>query len=277
MTQERKKPDFGKLFSSILEQPGIIGDHYSLFHRYSLSNQALAVEQMMMRGIEIGPISTFNGWKKLGRRVKKGEKALLLYMPITIRKKKDEQNKAQDDADEGLQDKTFTVFRLLPRWFAYAQTEPAGDEHQEQTPSSAPDWDQDLALLKLGIRVIPYDHVDGNCQGYAIPSRKEVAINPVAAFPHKTLFHEMAHCLLHGGDDAFTDTLDVNKCIREAEAESVAFLCCAALGLDGLKEARGYVQGWLRDAEDRELFMKQSARRVFACADKILKAGIADD
>ena len=272
MTQERKKPDFGKLFSSILEQPGIIGDHYSLFHRYSLSNQALAVEQMMMRDIEIGPISTFNGWKKMGRRVKKGEKALLLYMPITIRKK-DEQDK--EDAHEEVKDQTFTVFRLLPRWFAYAQTEPAGDEHQEQPPSSAPDWDQDLALSKLGIRLIPYDHVDGNCQGYAHPLEKEVAINPVAAHPLKTLFHEMAHCLLHGDEKSFYDASYLDRCIKEAEAESVAFLCSAALGLDSLDESRGYVQAWLKNESDRDLFLKKSARRVFACADKILKAGIS--
>ena len=271
MTQERKKPDFGQLFSSILEQPGIIGDYYSLFHRYSLSNQALAVEQMMMRGIEIGPISTFNGWKKLGRRVKKGEKALLLYMPITIRKK-DGQDK--DDANAELKDQTFTVFRLLPRWFAYAQTEPADDAHQEQPPSSAPDWDQDLALSKLGIRLIPYDHVDGNCQGYARPLEKEVAINPVAAHPLKTLFHEMAHCLLHGDEKSFYDASYLDRCIKEAEAESVAFLCSAALGLDSLDESRGYVQAWLKNESDRDLFLKKSARRVFACADKILKAGV---
>ena len=33
--------------------------------------------------------------------------------------------------------------------------------------------------------------------------------------------------------------------VREVEAESVAYICCSVLGLPGLHECRGYIQGWL--------------------------------
>ena len=62
--------------------------------------------------------------------------------------------------------------------------------------------------------------------------------------------------------------------IKEAEAESVAYLCCATLGLPGLEESRDYIQGWLGSKEQSDEFGKKSASRVFSAADKILKAGI---
>ena len=46
-------------------------------------------------------------------------------------------------------------------------------------------------------------------------------------------------------------------------------MCCATLGLPGMEESRGYIQSWL----DGKEFPEKSARRVFAAADKILKAG----
>ena len=61
--------------------------------------------------------------------------------------------------------------------------------------------------------------------------------------------------------------------IKEAEAESVAYLCCATLGLPGLEESRGYIQDWLGSTVQAEEFGKKSAARVFSAANKILKAG----
>jgi len=37
--------------------------------------------------------------------------------------------------------------------------------------------------------MIPFDSIDGNCQGFA--RKRGIAINPVAQLPHKTLFHEL--------------------------------------------------------------------------------------
>jgi antirestriction protein ArdC len=67
----------------------------------------------------------------------------------------------------------------------------------------------------------------------------------------------------------WADGPSMPKCIKEAEAEATAYLCCATLGLPGMEESRGYIQSWL----DGEKFPEKSSRRVFAAADKILKAG----
>lgn len=70
-----------------------------------------------------------------------------------------------------------------------AQTE--GAEYQS---NPLPDWDESRALGALAIERTPFDELNGNIQGFA--SGREVAINPLAAMPAKTLFHELAHVAL---------------------------------------------------------------------------------
>jgi hypothetical protein len=53
---------------------------YSAFHNYSIGNQILALVQCHGRGLEAGPINTFPGWQAVGRIVKRGERALTLYV-----------------------------------------------------------------------------------------------------------------------------------------------------------------------------------------------------
>lgn len=220
--------------------------------------------QMYERGMEIGPIASYNGWKKLGRQVNKGEKAIALWMPFTKKSKTEEEGGKEDSR---------TFFTMRNNWFSYHQTSPIeGVEQADLTPVT-PEWNRAAALANLGITEVAFDSVNGNSQGFARPKLKQIAINPIAAMPWKTTFHEMAHCLLHGEVEELADASILTKDIKEAEAESVAFLCCAALGLPGLEESRGYVQTWLQLGQGAEEFAKKSAARVFGAADKILKAG----
>jgi antirestriction protein ArdC len=267
--EKTNRPDWGKLFQDALREPGRLGACYRLFHRYSLGNQVLAMEQMVERGIQIGPIASFNGWRKAGRIVRKGERALALWMPIVKK-----EVVRHDDGSEKESVRQFFVMKN--HWFALAQTEPIDPENPGTVPTpEIPAWDKAQALAKLGITEVAFEHTDGNCQGFARPRMGEVAVNPMAAMPWKTLFHEMAHCLLHGetAEAQFVDGGFINRSIQEAEAEAVAMLCCATLGLPGVEEARGYIQDWLESSSDRETFIKKSASRVFSAADKILKAG----
>lgn len=76
MEKTNNRPDWGKLFQAALHEPGRLGSHYRLFHRYSLGNQLLAMEQMAERGIPAGPIASFNGWKRRAARSKRAKKPL---------------------------------------------------------------------------------------------------------------------------------------------------------------------------------------------------------
>jgi hypothetical protein len=57
-----------------------------------------------------------------------------------------------------------------------------------------PDFDIDTALRALDITRTPFEEMNGNIQGFA--HGREIAVNPVAALPHKTTFHELAHIVL---------------------------------------------------------------------------------
>lgn len=251
-------PSFTELLSRALSQPGSLMKAYSVFHNYSLGNQLLATFQCALRGIPTGPINTFPGWKNLGRSVKKGEKAITLCMPITFRRRNASLENDQD-SDEAFA----TYFVYKSRWFVLSQTQ---GPDIELPP--LPNWDASLALQNLQITQVPFTKPNGNCQGYA--KAREIAINPIAQLPRKTFLHETGHVLLgHTLEVDFEDGEHLPRNLREVEAESVAYLCCEALGLEGGEFCRGYIQNWA----DGEPIPESSARRILRVADQILKAG----
>ena len=259
-------PKWSALLVEAVNKPGMIMEAYSAFHSYSIGNQLLAMVQCQMRGLQPGPINTFPKWKELGRIVKRGERALILCMPIT-RKCRDEE--AESNGDDANGERTFTSFMHKARWFVISQT--VGDEF---TPPRLPEWEAERALAALDIEQIAFTDTDGNCQGYA--RKRQIAINPVAQLPHKTLFHEAAHVVLgHTSEADFTDTERTPKNLREVEAEAVALLCCEALNLEGPDYCRGYIQNWLygRKGYDAEAIPEKSAQKIFRAADQILRAG----
>jgi len=253
--QERKSVAWASLLNDAVNKPGILSSAYSTFHNYSIGNQMLAWSQLSGRGLDLSPIATYKTWQSLGRQVKKGEKALALVMPVTISKK--------DEAGEKTGD-CFQAFILKNNWFALSQTE--GEDFKTEAVSG--EWDKTKALESLGISEVSFEYADGNCQGYA--KGKTIAVNPIAALPHKTRFHELAHVVLgHTTENTMQDDEKTPRDIREVEAESVAYILCSLLDLPGLDESRGYIQSWLSGSEITD----KSAQKIFGAAEKILKAG----
>jgi antirestriction protein ArdC len=266
INQSRDIPKWATLLVEAINKPGLIMKAYSAFHQYSVGNQILALVQCQLRGLQPGPINTFPKWKELGRGVKQGERALTLCMPITYKRKADESNQENSEGE-----KSFTAFVYKARWFALSQTEGA-----ELELAVIPAWDADRALAGLNIQLIPFDKSDGNCQGFA--RKRQIAINPVAQLPHKTLFHETAHVVLgHTAEADVADTDMTPRNFREVEAEAVALICCEALKLDGADYCRGYIQNWLFPAigYNGAGIPEKSAQKIFRAADQILRAGKA--
>ena len=242
-----------ELLKAAVMEPGLILRAYSAFHGYSLGNQVAALIQCHQRKIEAGPINTYPGWKKLNRQVKKGEKAIWLCIPLT--------RKTKEEGREGEQ--VITTFVWKPNWFVLSQT-----NGEPVAMPELPMWDKEKALAALGIQEIPFTDTNGNVQGYA--QKRQVAISPIAAMPHKTLFHELAHIELgHTQENEFTDSEHTPRNLKEVEAEAVAMLLCESLELSGSEFCRGYIQSWLKG----DVIPEKSAQKVFGAADRILKAG----
>jgi antirestriction protein ArdC len=249
-----------ELLHEAVSKPGTVMKAYSLFWNYSLGNQILALIQAAERGLTLGPIASYNKWRELGRQVRRGEKAIVLCRPVTLKRKSSEKDA---EGEEHETETTFTRFVFKPYWFFIGQT-----EGQEYKAPSVPSWDRTRALNALNVEEIPFEMLNGNCQGYA--KGRQVAINPLAQLPVKTLFHELAHIELGHTSEAVHDSETIPRSLREAEAECTALLCLEALGLEGAEYCRGYVQGWIGQSPIQE----RSAQKIFAAADRILKAGI---
>jgi antirestriction protein ArdC len=252
---------FADLLQKAVTEPGIISAAYRQFHQYSLGNQLLAWSQCIERGITPGPIATYQRWRELGRQVRKGERAITLCRPVTV--------KRTTTADDGSEEPTAaTWFVYKPYWFVLAQT-----DGQPLPELPIPTWDKDRALERLNVAESAFDATDGNVMGFA--RGRSIAISPLNPMPHKTRFHELAHVLLgHTTEGEQADGELTPRNLRECEAEAVAMLCCAALDLPGVDYARGYIQNWWGAGNP---IPERSAQRVLKVADQILKAGTAAD
>ena len=255
--------NFADLLTRAITEPGLISRAYSAFHGYSIGNQLLALEQCVARSLDPGPLATFMGWKDKGRHVKKGEHAIVLCMPVTCKRRPADETAAVDAEAE-----TFTRFVYRPNWFVLAQT-----DGQACEPSSIPTWDAARALEALCVSEEPFTATDGNVQGYA--HERAIAVSPLAALPHKTRFHELAHVVLgHTAEATHQDGDRTPRTLREVEAEAVALLCLEALDLPGAEYCRGYIQHWHGSADP---IPERSAQRILKAADQILRAGTSAD
>ena len=218
------------------------------------------MSQCIAKGIEISPLATFNQWNAKDRHVKRGSRAISLCMPITKTYKKINKETGEEETIK------YQDFVYKNQWFALSQT----DGKQYDFDAAAINWNKDKALQTLNVKEIAFESLSGNCQGYAT-FENEIAINPLAQLPFKTLFHELAHIVLdHTNKEILADNEDLTRNIIEVEAEATALLCLESLGLEGSDYCRGYIQNWLKDSQ----LTDKNAKRVISAADKILKAGI---
>ena len=247
---------YAKLLEDAVTKKGILSSCYSRFHRYSFANQLWAWAQASTMNVPLAPIATFKQWNAMGRKVKKGASAIFLNMPVMI-----------DVKDPITKEKTGEIKQLfIPRknWFFLSQTE--GDDYVAEEKIAK--WDKETSLKNLEIKEVPFQSMDGNCQGYA--EGRSIAINPLAVLPHKTRFHEIAHIILgHTLEHKMADSIITPQDIREVEAESVSYILCQLLSLKGEDESRGYIQSWLKNQTISDI----SAKKIFAAVDKILKSG----
>jgi len=228
---ERQHATWGELLRDAVEKPGRMLAAYTAFHNYSFGNALLALEQCVRRNLQPGPLNTYRGWLERKRQVRKGETGITLCMPMPFKRTKH----TDDTEEEAAEPETRNAFRFRA----------------------------------LNITRTAFDEINGNIQGFA--RHREIAVNPLAALPQKTTFHEVAHVVLgHTTSEKLVDGEHTPRHLCEVEAESVALICCETLGLDGAEFCRGYIQHWLKT--EREI-PNHNAAHIFAAATSILKAG----
>lgn len=248
------KLDYKGLLENALKMNGTLSKCYSLFHNYSFNNMVLLWGQFEDREQEMCPVATYKKWQEMGRQVKKGSKAFTMYQPAF-----------REIEDENGEKEVLTYFFPRNRWFAMRDTE--GKEIKLETPK----FSLNRILGNLGIKLIDFDHLNGNVQGFC--RKGNIAINPVAENPIKTALHEIAHSLLHSQEEKIHD----EKGIRECEAESTALLAGMALNVldeKAKKNSVGYIKHWMSQYKDMDegKLIERCAKNIFSAVDRILKA-----
>ena len=260
-----KKADFqvnySDILSEILTKKGTVSTCFNMFHNYSINNQFLLYWQLHCRGKEVSPCNSYDRWKKLGRQVRAKESGMYLWRPIS------KTSKVKDSATgEEKTVSTLVGFKFMKGAFSFDQTDPIQGKDYKATDFKIPNFDFNKVYDFYGIKLVPFEKVNGNIQGYANTKERTLAINPVAEEPEMTILHEIAHIALKHFE------VDYGNDLKELEAEAVAYIVGSVLGLseENLSHSRGYIQGWFKGNEVPE----QHAKNIMSKAQKILELGM---
>jgi hypothetical protein len=207
------------------------------FHRYSFGNLLLIVSQRP----DATHVAGFNTWRQMGRFVKKGEKGILIIAPMTIRPRAEDKG---DDQAETKQTRPILRFRGV-YVFDIAQTD--GDPLPEPAQVNG-DPGEATARLRASIAnhgiTIDNDDLPPGTDGVSRGGRISIRPGLSPAQEFSVLVHELAHELLHRGEDR-----PKSKTVRETEAEAVAFVVCTAIGLETGTASSDYIQLYQGDVE----------------------------
>ena len=231
------------------------------FHDYSFANTQLIWAQSLARGITPSRVAGYRTWQQLGRQVRRGERGLQILAPVT-RKVTPENGEDEERRVVG--------FRVV-HVFDIGQTEgePLPEVTADLVEGDLPaHWDRVGELITGAGFVLQVADVDrlGDANGITDWQQRDVVVR--ASLPgaqrFKTAVHELAHIRLH------TPTSEGRPNCRgvlEVEAESVAFMVCAALGIDSAGYSLPYVASWSGGDVDK---VAATANRVIGCAREVV-------
>ena len=246
-------------------------------NNYSNRNLRLILAQ----NPEARQVASFKQWKEnFGRYVKKGEKALRIFKPMT-KIKKDENN--QPILDKNGKPETVTFFGLVPV-FDVSQTEgkemPKAAEVKEQLTDLdyANLYRALMAIAKENDVSVRFEEMENNKHGYySVPENQIVLrsneMNKAQII--KTFLHEMAHAELHHADNPQKENL--TRSTAELQAESVAYVVSSYYGIDTSEYSFNYLSGWsadketLADLEAQLDIVQQEAKSLMVRMDQALE------
>ncbi len=232
--------------------------------RYSFHNQLLIAHQ----NPDATYVAGFRAFLALNRCVRKGEKAIRILAPISVRTRDAQAANARDAAENERR----TLFRAVPV-FDVAQTDPLpGAEPVPLEPPAQPvDGDSHAHLLEpltglageLGYTVTRKP-LEGSADGSCDARSQQIVANSLlpANGQVRVLVHEIAHALGIG-------YRDYGRRQAEVLVDTVTHIVCNSVGLDTSGSSIPYIAGW---GEDGQL----DAIRVYAETIDIVARRIED-
>jgi antirestriction protein ArdC len=250
----------------------------AVLHTYSATNTILLAQQAAARGMALSHVAGFRAWLRLCRCVRRGERGLMIYVPLRRRRTEDDTAASPVDGAEEREQREEPLRFGTARVFDVSQTDPLpGTEPAPLGPPRAPvDGDSHASLLpplerfcyEIGYPVT-YASVGGSADGYCSHKAREIVVSDKLSPNGRlaTAIHEAGHALL-GRDSG----LSRNE--EELTVEAVAFVVCGAVGLDTSCDSVPYIADW--GGEGARERVRSAAERIDALARRIEGALLAD-
>ena len=236
----------------------------SRFHDYSFANTRLIWTQALARGFTPTRVAGYRTWQQFGRQVRRGERGLQILAPV-IRKVT-----VDSDEEEAKEQRRVVGFRVV-HVFDISQTdgEPLPEVTAAVVEGDLPaQWSRVAELIGeagFDLQVANLDRL-GDANGITDWQHRDVVIRAdlPGAQRFKTAVHELAHIRLHEPTSGGRPNC---RGIVEVEAESVAYMVCAALGIDSAGYSLPYVASWSGGDLDK---VAATANRVIGSARSII-------
>lgn len=237
-------------------------DTMSKFHDYSMNNTLLILEQ----NPHATHLAGYNKWQQdFNRQVKRGEKGLMIWMPVEIKVKENhyvlDENGNRILGDDGkfkreeveVKKRTFKIGYT----FDVSQTEQIeGKEVIELSPVKDLKGDvkdyQALtkALMEISPVPIKIEAFTASAKGCYNSLTNEITIQPDMSEVQtiKTMIHEIAHSIVHSEENLNQlkqkENVEFSKNEKEVQAESIAYIVSSHLGIDTSDYSFPYVATW---------------------------------
>ena len=209
--------------------------------RYSFGNQLLIALQCPRATYVDG----FRAFLKLNRGVRRGERAIRILAPMSVRKAEAEQREA-DSLPSG-EEPTRIFFRAVPV-FDVSQTDALpGAEPVSLQPPSEPITGVSHADLLIPLERFAHElgysvtrrTLEGPAEGRCDTSEREIVVNDElpANAQVRVLVHELAHALGIGYREH-------GRRRAEVIVDTVTAVVCGSVGLDTSGSSVPYIAGW---------------------------------
>lgn len=226
---------------------------HSRFHNYSFGNSMLIYAQRPNATYVAG----YTAWLRMGRFVKKGEKAIKIFAPVKykIQKEEDEEN-----------DYYITGFKLASV-FDISQTDGDDDKLPVLVTGLQTGHDNhESTYCKLcSVIALPInekDDIAGKGEYHRDTQQIFIKTSNTPTQKIKTLLHEYAHHLYFTKYYAESSRSD-----EELIAESVAYIACSYLGIDTGDYSFGYLASWSNEDPKR---LRTVASKTILIANEII-------
>ncbi|MDR1542413.1 MAG: ssDNA-binding domain-containing protein [Clostridiales bacterium] len=233
----------------------------SKFHKYSTHNTML----IHMSNENSTMVAGFTTWQlKFDRHVRKGEKAIKIFAPITVTSVK-KVLKIDPKTKKAVLKDGFPVYEeievKIPKFkvvsvFDISQTEGKPlPLLTESLTGDVKDYDLLMEALKMVSKYpIIYEDLDPGTDGlYYFDNRICIRRGMSETQTVSAVVHELAHSFLHTAQELAQGASLAAIKTAEVEAESVSYTVCQYFDIETSRNSFGYLAEWSRSKELKEL------------------------